>query len=98
MSRELRLGQHMGVLTIAPGRTLTLWLCTWSPVSRELGVGQHMGVLTIAPGRTLTLSEPVADPGCLSPILDPDFYPYRIPDPKTATKRGEKKLLSYLVL
>jgi hypothetical protein len=30
----------------------------------------------------------VADPG-------PDFYPSRIPDPKTATKeRGEKKLLS----
>jgi hypothetical protein len=41
----------------------------------------------------------VADPGCLSRILDPDFYPSRIPDlgsripdPKTATKdRGEKK-------
>jgi hypothetical protein len=27
-------------------------------------------------------------------IPDPDFYPFRIPDPKTATKeRGEKKLL-----
>ncbi len=39
----------------------------------------------------------VADPGCLSRIPDPDFYPSRIPDPKTATKeRGEKKnLLSY---
>jgi hypothetical protein len=35
----------------------------------------------------------VADPGCLSWIPDPDFYPSRIPDPKTATKeRGEKKL------
>jgi hypothetical protein len=42
----------------------------------------------------------VADPGCLSRIPDPDFYPSRIPDlgsripdPKTATKeRGEKKL------
>jgi hypothetical protein len=34
----------------------------------------------------------VADPGCLSQIPDPDFYPSRIPDPKTATKeRGEKK-------
>jgi hypothetical protein len=39
----------------------------------------------------------VADPGCLSRIPDPDFYPSRIPDPgsgipdpKTATKeRGE---------
>jgi len=43
----------------------------------------------------------VADPGCLSRIPDPDFYPSRIPDPgsripdpKTATKeRGEKKLV-----
>jgi hypothetical protein len=42
----------------------------------------------------------VADPGCLSRIPDPDFYPSRVPDPgsritdpKTATKeRGEKKL------
>jgi hypothetical protein len=34
----------------------------------------------------------VADPGCLSWIPNPDFYPSRIPDPKTATKdRGEKK-------
>ncbi len=30
-------------------------------------------------------------------IPDPDFYPSRISDPKTATKdRGEKKMLSYL--
>jgi hypothetical protein len=37
------------------------------------------------------LSNSVADPGCLSRIPDPDFYPSRIPDPKTATKeRGEK--------
>jgi hypothetical protein len=28
-------------------------------------------------------------------IPDPDFYPSRIPDPKTATKeRGEKKLFT----
>jgi hypothetical protein len=34
----------------------------------------------------------VADPGCLSRIPDPDFYPSRIPDPKTTAKeRGEKK-------
>jgi hypothetical protein len=41
----------------------------------------------------------VADPGCLSRIPDPDFYPSRIPDPgsripdpKTGRKeRGEKK-------
>jgi hypothetical protein len=31
-------------------------------------------------------------------IRDPDFYPSRIPDPKTATKkRGEKKLVFILV-
>jgi hypothetical protein len=36
----------------------------------------------------------VADPGCLSRIPDPDFHPFRIPDPKTSTKeRGEKKLV-----
>jgi hypothetical protein len=35
----------------------------------------------------------VADPGCLSRIPDPDFFPSRIPHPKTATKeRGEKKI------
>jgi hypothetical protein len=32
-------------------------------------------------------------------IPDPDFYPSRILDPKTATKeRGEKNVLSYLFL
>jgi hypothetical protein len=41
-----------------------------------------------------TLSQSVADPGCLSRIPDPDFYPSRIPDPKTAMKdRGEKKFV-----
>jgi hypothetical protein len=36
----------------------------------------------------------VADPGCLSLIPDPDFYPSQIPDPKTATKeRDEKKFV-----
>ncbi len=39
----------------------------------------------------------VANPGCLSRIPDPDFYPSRIPDPKTATnERGKKNYLSYL--
>ncbi len=37
----------------------------------------------------------VADPGCLSRIPDPDFYPSRIPEPKTATKeRGEKSFVA----
>jgi hypothetical protein len=36
----------------------------------------------------------VADRGCLSRIQDPDLYPFRIQDPKTATKeRGEKKFV-----
>jgi hypothetical protein len=49
------------------------------------------GVL-IYPKRRMRAS--VADPGCLSRIPDPDFYPSRISDPKTATKeRGEKKLV-----
>jgi hypothetical protein len=50
---------------------------------------------------TNTEKSSVADPGCLSRIQDPDFYPSRIPDlgsripdPKTATKeRGEKKFV-----
>jgi hypothetical protein len=37
----------------------------------------------------------VADPGCLSRIPDPDFYPSRIPDPKTATKERGKKISSH---
>jgi hypothetical protein len=33
----------------------------------------------------------VADPRFISRIADPDFYPTRVPDPKTATKeKGEK--------
>ncbi len=39
----------------------------------------------------------VADRGCLSRIRDPEFYPSRIPDPKTATKEGWKKLLHNLL-
>jgi hypothetical protein len=35
----------------------------------------------------------VVDPGCLSRIPDPDFYPSRIPDPKQQQKRGVKKLV-----
>ncbi len=36
----------------------------------------------------------MADPGCLSRIPDPDFYPSRIPDPKTAIKdMVEKKFV-----
>jgi hypothetical protein len=34
----------------------------------------------------------VADPGCLSRIPDPDYYPSRIPDPKTVTKERWKKI------
>ncbi len=41
------------------------------------------------------VTDSVADPGCLSRIPDPDFYPSRIPDPKTAIKEREveKKLV-----
>jgi hypothetical protein len=37
----------------------------------------------------------VADPGCLSRIPDPDYYPSRIPDPK---KQQQNFFLSYLFL
>jgi hypothetical protein len=44
-----------------------------------------------------TLINSVADPGCLSRIPDPDFYPSRIPDlgsriQKQQQKRGVKKI------
>ncbi len=76
--------------------------------SGTLHVHPVLLVLILLPFRTLyhictyiTLTvhvASVADPGCLSRIPDPDFYPSRIPDPgsripdpKTATKeRGEK--------
>jgi hypothetical protein len=35
--------------------------------------------------RSWILDSSVADPGCLSPIPDPDFWPSRILDLKTAT-------------
>jgi hypothetical protein len=40
----------------------------------------------------LNFSSVVLDPGCLSWIPDPNFYPSRTPDPTTATKRrgGDK--------
>jgi hypothetical protein len=42
----------------------------------------------------LGVKNSVADLGCLSQIMDHDFYPSRIPDPKTATKeRGETKFV-----
>jgi hypothetical protein len=33
----------------------------------------------------------VADPGCLSRILDPDFYPSRIPDIESRIQKQEQK-------
>ncbi len=42
----------------------------------------------------------VADPGCLSRIPDPDFYPSRIPDPgsKNSNKREGWKKICYIFL
>jgi hypothetical protein len=42
--------------------------------------------------KNIRILSSVADPESLSRIPDPDFYPTRIPDSKTATKeRSEKK-------
>jgi hypothetical protein len=50
--------------------------------------------LKIWASKLYSLEASAADPGCLSRIPDPDFYPSRIPDPKTATKeRNEKKFV-----
>jgi hypothetical protein len=35
---------------------------------------------------SITDPDRVADPGCFSRIPDPDFYPFRIPDPTKTTK------------
>jgi hypothetical protein len=66
---------------------------------RDCNVETHVYItfITVDPdlSRPLLLNTSVADPGCLSRIPDPDFYPSRIPDPKTAAKeRGEKKLIA----
>jgi hypothetical protein len=46
-----------------------------------------------------SVASSVADPGCLSRIPDPGFYPSRISDPKTVTKEsGEKKFVIVLFL
>jgi hypothetical protein len=60
---------------------------------RFTSIGKHAG--DTSTGNFYFQSSSVADPGCLSRIPDPDFYPSRIPDPNTATKdRGEKYFLS----
>jgi hypothetical protein len=38
----------------------------------------------------------VADPGCLSRIPDPDYYPSQVTDPTSATKEEEAKKLVVL--
>jgi hypothetical protein len=71
---------------------------------REKSSGQARLCLDRNSGEAVFLSVP--DPGCLSRIPDPDFYPFRIPDPgsripdpKTVTKdRGGKNVLSNLFL
>jgi hypothetical protein len=66
------------------------------------GGGQPPDQLSIS--NMLCDASSVADPGCLSRIQDPDFYPSRIPDlgsriQKHQQKRGVKKnLLSYLFM
>ncbi len=52
------------------------------------------------PGTARRQSSSVADPGCLSRIPDPDFYPSRIPDPdyKNSNKReGWKKICCHTI-
>jgi hypothetical protein len=54
----------------------------------------HENIYCLFACRAYALCSSVADPGCLFRIPDPDFYPSRIPDPKTAIKeRGEKKFV-----
>jgi hypothetical protein len=59
------------------------------------GAGTHIRVTDHALPVTLfaqpTVKTSVADPGCLSRIADPDFYPSRIPDPDPGSKNSNKR-------
>jgi hypothetical protein len=62
-------------------------------VSKKIKEGQRTGCLLLS----------VADPGCLSRIPDPDFYPSRIPDlgsriQKQQPKREVKKTSCHIFL
>jgi len=39
----------------------------------------------------VSVSDSVADPGCLSRIPDPDFYPSRISDPRSRIQKQQQK-------
>ncbi len=57
-------------------------------------IPQHVNYILSVGKCLFRLFGSVADPGCISRIPDPDFYPSRIPDLKTATKeRSEKKFV-----
>jgi hypothetical protein len=88
---------------VAPCRTGTD--CPAGRAASNLGSGVNTGVCNTTTGSCQVYAwcplgkTSVANPGCLSRIPDPDFYPFRIPDSKTATKeKGEKNLLSNLFL
>jgi hypothetical protein len=75
-----------------------IWKNALDKIANILKIISSLGMLQTCVLKVLMLSPllwlSVADPGCLSQIPDPDFYPSRIPDPKTATKeRGEKKFV-----
>jgi hypothetical protein len=73
------------------------------PVKQLVRVGQNQGVrvqehalAVLDEGPAVNLCEGSdADPGCLFRIPDPDYYPSRIPDPKTGTLcEGNAKVMS----
>ena len=74
-------------------RYLKIWLLSWGKsVTIESVMLLRMGIIFARSGFAYS----VADPGCLSRISDPDFYPSRIPDlgsriQKQLQKRGVKK-------
>jgi hypothetical protein len=63
------------------------------PIHKALGGRSMAGFSSTSQPPVPQVSTSVAGSGCLSRIPDPDFYPSRIPDSKTAAKeRGEKKI------
>jgi hypothetical protein len=92
-SQKIRIEFYLRTAWCATRRTLP-----WRSSSIMTGSRRATRSLETVQIESITVLR-IADPGCLSRILDPDFYSTRdpgsrIPDPKTATKeRCEKKFV-----
>jgi hypothetical protein len=72
---------------------LELWVEPAQEEEKELPDLPGVGRLQLQPLQVFLLKHTtsVADPGCLSRIPDPDFYPSRIPDPGSRIQKQQQK-------